>query len=163
MEQWLKADLAATKARCILAYWHHPRFFTPSRQAGVAKIDAVDRKMSPFWADLQAAGADIVLSGHRHVYERFARQDAEGNADPSGMRQFVVGTGGGPHDHFEGPTAPNSEIRKQDTYGVLQLTLHPDSYDWRFVSVAGDPFTDSGSDTCEPAPAAAPPAQPPPA
>jgi hypothetical protein len=148
MEQWLKTDLAATKAHCILAYWHHPRFFTPSRQAGVSKIDAVDRKMSPFWADLQAAGADIVLSGHRHVYERFARQDAEGNADPNGMRQFVVGTGGGPHDHFEGPTAPNSEIRQQDTYGVLQLTLHPDRYDWKFTSTAGDPFTDSGSDTC---------------
>ena len=148
MEQWLKDDLAATKAHCILAYWHHPRFFTPSRQAGVAKIDTLDRKMSPFWADLQAAGADIVLSGHRHVYERFVRQDAEGNADPKGMRQFVVGTGGGPHDHFEGPTAPNSEIRQQDTYGVLQLTLHPDSYDWKFMSTAGDPFTDSGSDTC---------------
>jgi len=148
MEQWLKADLAATKAHCILAYWHHPRFFTPSRAPGIAHMDTIDRKMSPFWADLQAAGADVVLSGHRHVYERFARQDAEGKADPTGMRQFVVGTGGGTHEHFEGPTAPNSEIRKQDTFGVLQLTLHPASYDWRFVSVAGDPFTDSGSDTC---------------
>jgi acid phosphatase type 7 len=160
MEQWLRADLAATRARCILAYWHHPRFFTPSRQEGVAKIDATDRKMAPFWADLQAAGADVVLSGHRHDYERFARQDSEGRADPSGMRQFVVGTGGGPHDHFEGPVAPNSEIRKQDTWGVLQLTLHPDSYDWRFAATAGDPFTDSGSDTCEPAP---PPSTTPPA
>ena len=110
--------------------------------------------MSPIWADLQAAGAELVLSGHRHDYERFARQDAEGNADPNGLRQFVVGTGGGPHDHFEGTTAPNSEIRQQDTFGVLQLTLHADSYDWRFVSVAGDPFTDSGSDTCGPAPTA---------
>jgi hypothetical protein len=80
------------------------------------------------------------------------------------MREFVVGTGGGTHEHFEGSTAPNSEIRKQDTFGVLQLTLHPDSYDWRFVPVAGDPFTDSGSDTCGPGPAASPaPAPPPPA
>ncbi|HEV7862424.1 MAG TPA: metallophosphoesterase [Acidimicrobiia bacterium] len=162
MEQWLKSDLAATSARCILAYWHHPRFFTPSRAPGVGKLVPTDRKMSAMWADLQAAGADVVLSGHRHVYERFARQDADGNADPTGMRSFVVGTGGGPFDFFEGAAAPNSEIRKQQTYGVLELTLHPDTYDWRFVASAGDPFTDSGSDTCGPAPAAAP-APPPPA
>jgi hypothetical protein len=160
MEQWLKADLAATRTQCIIAYWHHPRFFTPSRAPGIAKIDTQDRKMSTMWADLQAAGADIVLSGHRHVYERFAKQDSTGKADPGGMRQFVVGTGGGTHEHFEGAVAPNSEIRKQDTFGVLQLTLHPDSYDWRFLPVAGDAFTDSGSDTCGSAPAS--PASPPP-
>ena len=148
MEQWLRADLAATRAHCILAYWHHPRFFTPSRQPGVGKIVPSDRKMSPFWTDLQAAGADVVLSGHRHDYERFARQNSDGTADPAGLREFVVGTGGGPHDHFEGPVAPNSEIRQQDTYGVLQLTLHADSYDWRFTATAGDPFTDSGTDSC---------------
>jgi hypothetical protein len=114
----------------------------------VAKIETSDRKMSPFWADLQAAGADVVLNGHHHVYERFARQDSEGRADPAGMREFIVGTGGGPHHHFEGSVAPNSEIRQQGTWGVLQLTLHPDRYEWRFVATAGDPFTDSGSDTC---------------
>lgn len=153
MEQWLRADLAATSAPCILAFWHHPRFFTPSSD-GRSKVVPTDRKMSVMWADLQAAGADVVLSGHRHVYERFARQDADGKADPAGMRSFVVGTGGGPHDHFMGGPAPNSEIRQQDTFGVLQLTLHPTSFDWRFLSVAGDPFTDSGSDTCSAAPPA---------
>src|SRR5207302_3270113 len=117
--------LTATKARCILAYWHLTRFFTPSRQAGVDKIDAVDRKMSPFWADLQAAGADIVLSGHRHVYERFARQDAESNADSSGMRQFVVGAGGGPPHPLEGPRAPNRGVRKAVNYRAPQLTRPP--------------------------------------
>jgi hypothetical protein len=119
--------------------------------------------MMSFWVALMEAGADVVLGGHRHDYERFARQDAEGNAAPNGIRQFVVGTGGGPHDRFTGPTAPNSEIRKADTYGVLQLTLHGEGYDWRFVPVAGDPFTDSGSDTCDPAPAPPPSSPPPPA
>jgi 3',5'-cyclic AMP phosphodiesterase CpdA len=160
MEQWLREDLAANPARCILAFWHHPRFFTPSRQPGISKVDPTDKKMAAFWADLQAAGAELVLSGHRHVYERFARQDAEGNADPNGLRQFIVGTGGGPHDRFEGPVAPNSEIRRQDTFGVLQVTLHADSYDWRFVSADGDPFTDSGSDTCGPPPPAPAPSSP---
>jgi hypothetical protein len=162
MEQWLRKDLASTKAHCILAYWHHPRFFTPSRQPGLSHMDTSDRKMAPFWADLQAAGADIVLSGHRHVYERFAKQDSEGNADPNGIREFVVGTGGGIHEYFEGPVSPNSEIRKDDTYGVLRLTLHPDSYDWRFVPVAGDSFTDSGSDTCGAPASSTPPSSSPP-
>jgi hypothetical protein len=163
MEQWLRQDLAAHPSRCILALWHHPRFYSPSKQPTTSKLEPTDRKMISFWVALMEAGADVVLAGHRHVYERFARQDAEGNAAPNGIRQFVVGTGGGPHDRFTGPTAPNSEVRKADTYGVLQLTLHAGSYDWRFVPVAGDTFTDSGSDTCDPAPSPPPASPPPPA
>ncbi|MCA1842470.1 MAG: metallophosphoesterase [Actinobacteria bacterium] len=161
MEQWLRDDLAAHPARCVMAMWHHPRFFSPSRQPTTSKIEAVDKKMAAYWADLYAAGVDVVLNGHRHVYERFARQDPNAKADPNGVRQFVVGTGGGPHDRFEGPTAPNSEVRKEGTYGVLQMTLHPEGFDWRFVATAGDPFTDAGSDTCTAAPP--PPPSPPPA
>jgi hypothetical protein len=162
MEQWLRDDLAAHPANCILAVWHHPRFFSPSKQPTTSKLEAVDKKMQAFWADLYAAGVDVVVNGHRHVYERFARQNPDGAADPNGIRQFVVGTGGGPHDRFAGPVAPNSEIRKADTYGVLQMTLRPDGYDWRFVAVPGDPFADTGSDTSTPAPAPAPPPQSPP-
>jgi hypothetical protein len=164
MEQWLRQDLAANRSRCVLAYWHHPRFFTASRSPGGSKPPAADRKFIAMWTALMEGGADVVLSGHRHVYERFARQDATGNADPNGIRQFIVGTGGGVLDQFEGPTAPNSELRKAGTYGVLELTLHPDRYDWRFVAADGDPFTDSGSDSCgnlPPAPAAEQPAPPP--
>jgi hypothetical protein len=166
MEQWLRQDLAAHPNRCILAMWHHPRYYSPSKQPTTSKLEPTDRKMISFWVALMEAGADVVLGGHRHVYERFARQDAEGNATPAGIRQFVVGTGGGPHDRFTGPVAPNSEVRKAESYGVLQLTLHADSYDWRFVPVAGDTFTDSGSDTCDPGPApppSSPPPSPPPA
>jgi hypothetical protein len=161
MEQWLQQDLAAHPSQCILAMWHHPRFFSPSKQPTTSKLEPTDKKMAAFWADLHAAGADLVLSGHRHVYERFARQSPDGQADPNGIRQFVVGTGGGPHDRFTGPVAPNSEVRKADTYGVLQLTLHPQGYDWRFVAVAGDPFTDAGSDSCGAPPQAAPAGPPP--
>jgi hypothetical protein len=158
MEQWLREDLAAHRASCILAFWHHPRFYTPSKQPTTRKLEATDKKMAAFWVALIEAGADVVLNGHRHMYERFARQDNEGNANPNGIRQFVVGTGGGPHDRFAGAVAPNSEMRKAETWGVLQVTLRADSYDWRFVPVAGDTFTDSGTDACTPAPA--PPAPP---
>jgi hypothetical protein len=165
MEQWLRQDLAAHPSRCLLAVWHHPRFYSPSRQPG-ARLEATDKKMQAFWVALYEAGADVVLNGHRHTYERFARQNPDGNADPAGIRQFVVGTGGGPFDRYEGPVAANSEIRKPGTYGVLQLTLRADGFDWRFVPAAGETFTDSGSDTCGPAPAPpsapSPPSEPPP-
>ena len=157
MEQWLRADLAAHPSQCILAFWHHPRFFTPSRQPTTSRLEAVDKKMQPFWVALYEAGADVVLNGHRHIYERFARQNPDAQADPNGIRQFVVGTGGGPHDRFVGSVAANSEVRQAETYGVLHLTLRVDGYDWRFVPIAGETFADSGSDTC-----GSPPAPPPP-
>src|SRR5688500_7424695 len=158
MEQWLRQDLAATSAQCVLAFWHHPRFYTPSKQPTTAKLESTDRKMTAFWMALVEYGADVVVNGHRHTYERFARQDAQGTGDPNGVRQFVVGTGGGPFDRYEASAAPNSEIRQAGVHGVLQMTLRADGYDWRFVPVAGESFTDSGTDTCTPARQPAPPA-----
>ena len=153
---WLNDDLTAHPAPCILAYWHHPRFSSGSAGDNTT--------VNPFWKVLYDHNASVVLNGHDHDYERFAPQNPDGHADPGrGIREFIVGTGGGALGSLYG-AAPNSEVRKQDSFGVLQLTLHPDSYDWRFVPVAGDPFTDSGSDTCGPAPAASPaPAPAPPA
>jgi hypothetical protein len=105
-------------------------------------------------------GASLVLSGHDHDYERFAPQDPSGRFDRSrGIRQFIVGTGGATLGSFAG-VAPNSEVRNNRAYGVLQLTLRPDGYDWRFVATEGDSFTDAGSDTCRgtaPAATAPPP------
>ncbi len=97
---------------------------------------------------LYAAGADLVLSGHRHMYERFAQQNPDGIADPGrGIRQFVVGTGGTSLTSV-GSLIPNSEVANDNTHGVLKLILHPDRYDWEFIPVAGKTFTDSGSTLC---------------
>ena len=140
-EQWLRADLAAHPAACTLAYWHHPRF---SSGASTATTPA----WQPFWNALYDAGADVVLNGHDHDYERFAPQDPSGVADPArGIREFVVGTGGAEPLRF-GTTQPNSEVRNATRYGVLKLTLHAAGYDWQFVPVAGQTFTDAGSGTC---------------
>jgi len=147
MERWLKADLAATSKRCILAYWHHPRFFTPAIEPGASHLETSDTRMTAIWSDLQAAGADVVLSGHRHVYERFARQDSAGRADPSGMREFIVGTGGAIHESFKRKPAAHSEVRQEQTFGVLKLTLHATGYDWQFIPTTGG-FRDAGSETC---------------
>jgi hypothetical protein len=139
-EKWLRADLAASGARCIAAMWHHPRYSSAYSSSTRTKA---------FWQALQDYGADIVLSGHHHTYERFAPQDAGGRFDPGGMRQFVVGTGGRSLVSSFRSVQPNSEVRNSKTYGVLKLTLRPDAYDFEFVPVAGSSFRDSGSDSCD--------------
>jgi len=141
--QWLQADLTASPSTCTLAYWHAPLFSSGSHHGG-------DTTMRDFWQVLYGAGADVVLNGHEHNYERFGPQDPDGLADPGrGIREFVVGTGGGGLYAFGSPE-PNSEARNSDTYGVLELTLHPTSYDWEFIPIAGGTFTDSGSAACVP-------------
>jgi acid phosphatase type 7 len=147
-EQWLKADLAANSA-CTLAYWHHPLFSS----GGIGN----NASMQPIWRDLYAAGADVVLNGHDHNYERFSPQSPQGTADAAyGIREFVVGTGG-KSQLAMGTTKPNSEVRQNSTFGVLELTLHDNGYDWRFAPEAGRSYTDSGSAACHDAPAAAAP------
>jgi Calcineurin-like phosphoesterase len=139
-EQWLKADLAAHPAQCVLAYWHRPRFSSGAGHGSHPNFDA-------FWRDLYAAGAEVVLNGHDHNYERFAAQNPDAQGDPNGIREFVVGTGGAGLNGFNTPIA-NSEVRNSTTYGVIKLTLHPGRFDWQFVPVAGSTFTDSGSASC---------------
>jgi hypothetical protein len=139
-EQWLRADLAAHRSSCTLAYWHHPRFSSG--------YDGSNTFMQPIFKDLYAEGADVVLSGHSHDYERFAPQDPNGRLDQAkGIRQFVVGTGGAFFTGLSTPK-PNSEVRQNRTYGVLRLALHATSYEWRFQSEGGKTFTDSGSALC---------------
>jgi hypothetical protein len=136
--QWLQADLAANPRACILAIHHEPLF---SSKGG-------DEDLRDLWVPLYNAGADIVLSGHRHMYERFAQLDPDGLPDPGrGIRQFVVGTGG---SSLTSPAsaAPNSQISNYTAHGVLKFTLHPTSYDWEFIPIAGQTFTDAGSASC---------------
>src|SRR5947209_4320879 len=121
-EQWLGADLAAHPARCTLAYWHHPRF--SSGEHGPTT------EMSDIWQLLYDRGAEVVLSGHDHEYERFAPQDGLGNPDAArGVRQFVVGTGGGELRQIVA-RARNSEFVRTSTYGVIRLELYSDRYAW---------------------------------
>ncbi len=141
--KWLKQDLGKSGAHCTLAYFHKPLF-----SSGVEHGN--DPTVKPLWEALYAAGAEIVINGHDHHYERFAPQDPNGQADSQhGIREFVVGTGGKSTHRTLSPTPqPNSEARNADTFGVLKLTLHSGSYDWKFVPQAGKAFTDSGSGTC---------------
>lgn len=140
-ERWLRADLASSSATCTLAFWHHPRWSSGT-------VHGNHDEVAPFWNALYQAGADVVLVGHEHNYERFAPQDADGDLDlQRGVREFVVGTGGKNHYGF-GALEENSEVGNADTFGVLFLTLHPTGYDWDFVPEAGGSFTDSGTGDC---------------
>jgi hypothetical protein len=140
-EKWLRADLAAHLASCTLAYWHKPLFSSGGAHGN-------DLEVAPLWQALYDAGADVVIGGHDHNYERFAPQNPQGETDPvHGIREFVVGTGGKNLRPF-GATKPNSEVRNNEAFGVLKLTLHPTGYDWDFVAQAGRGFTDSGSTQC---------------
>jgi len=105
--------------------------------------------MQPFWEDLYNAGADLILNAHAHNYERFAPQDPSGNLDVArGIVEIIVGTGGIGHFAFNATPAPNSLVRNSTTFGVLKLTLHATNYDWEFIPVAGQTFTDSGTQAC---------------
>jgi acid phosphatase type 7 len=138
---WLAQDLAATTKRCIIAYWHYPRFSSSSNHGS-------DPTMNDFWIPLYAKGATIVISGHDHTYERFSPQTPSGASDPTrGIREFVVGTGGASSYGF-GSALPNSDVRNSGTDGVLKLTLSDGSYTWEFIPVSGSSFKDSGSGTC---------------
>jgi hypothetical protein len=140
--RWLQQDLAKHPTTCTLAYFHRPLF-----SSGLAH--GRDPELKPLWDILYQGGADVIINGHDHDYERFAPQDPEGKADlQHGIREFVVGTGGKNTHRILGLAQLNSEVRQADTYGVLKLTLHTESYDWEFVPEAGKKFTDSGTGKC---------------
>jgi acid phosphatase type 7 len=140
MITWLKNDLADNPNRCTLAYFHKPLF-----SSGYSRGNPV---VKPLWDVLYAARADVVVSGHDHVYERFARQTPGGVLNTSrGIREFVVGTGGAELGGFN-YTARHSQVRNANTRGVLKLRLKSGEYSWKFVPVAGKTFTDSGTTSC---------------
>jgi PKD repeat protein len=128
-ETWLRSDLASNTQPCLLAYWHHPLSYAPAEH--------------DIWQDLYDARADLVLVGHHHGYDPPVAHDASGAPDPAGPREVVVGTGGA----------------DGGVYGVLKLTLHASSFEWRFV---GTGATDSGSAVCHGRVLPPPPPPPPP-
>lgn len=140
-EAWLARDLAQHRNSCVLAYWHQPRF-----SSGLHGDNAA---YAAWWDDLYRAGADVVLNGHDHDYERFAPQTPSAVPDDAhGLREFVVGTGG-EHEYAFHTIRANSQARIDHVFGVLQLTLRPDGYSWGFVSAGpGHPVMDSGSGSC---------------
>jgi hypothetical protein len=122
--RWLQADLASNSRLCTLAYWHHPRFTHPAGHRD-------DARTRYFWNALYATHADLVLTGHNHVFERFGPLHPTGRlgAGGAGVRSFTVGTGGNSLYRFSTPPRSISRYRDDRHYGVVHLTLSPTS--WR--------------------------------
>ena len=139
-EKWLLADLAAHPSLCTLVYWHEPRW--SSGEHGDAS------QMTTIWADLVAAHVDVVLTGHNHDYERFVPLDAKGVPNPAGTTEFVVGTGGKNHYGFTAAPLTGEVVRNDKSFGVIQMSLGPTGYSWKFVPAPTYTFTDSGSASC---------------
>ena len=138
-EQWLRADLAASSASCTFAYWHHPRFSSGTHGS--------DPRMAAIWQALYDYGADVVLSGHDHNYQRFAPQTADGAADAQGRASSSWAQEVGVNI----PPGRRSRTRKHRVRTRLACSSsrsHPTSYEWQFVPETGGTFSDSGSATC---------------
>jgi PKD repeat protein len=142
-DQWLAADLAANPKPCVLAMWHQPRFTSSNEPGGLGRVTR-----QSLWQRLYDAGAEIVLNGQEHHYERMRPMTPDGTPDDArGIRQFNVGTGG---ESVALPTVaihPQSEILAAE-FGVLTLTLASGGYAWEFIPVPGSTFSDSGLATC---------------
>jgi len=142
MFRWLRRDLAAhpnAEYPCTLAYWHHP-LFSFSTESGPSPA------VRPLWRVLSRAGVDVVLNGHSHNYQRWAPQTPGGHASSTGIREFVVGTGGASHYAFQdGPWPENLVAGQTDAFGVLRLALKAEGYRWQWVSARGQPAFDDTS------------------
>lgn len=138
--RWLKRDLRNKPRECVMAVWHRPLFSTGEHGDSV--------RMRKVFAALYDAGAELVVNGHDHGYQRFKPIDSLGVEDAAnGIREIVVATGGAAL--YEFPTDSDLIATRDNTsHGVLKLTLATDSYSWEFVPAAGDTFTDTGSASC---------------
>jgi acid phosphatase type 7 len=133
---WLRADLHTHRGKPTLAFFHKPRFSSGTHGS--------DRQQRHLWQTLCEFRTEIVLNGHEHHYERFTPQDGQGRAAAGGTRQFIVGTGGKELREVASQHETNSALVRDDTFGVLKLTLRPDSYDWQFLPIEGATFDDRG-------------------
>ncbi|MBN1654308.1 MAG: metallophosphoesterase [Deltaproteobacteria bacterium] len=139
-EMWLRQDLAASDKACTLAFGHHPRY-SSGKHGDTSAI-------KPLWQALIDHGAEIVLAGHDHAYQRYWPMDAEGNLSATGLTEFVVGTGGSSLRSFPNPQPCTCAIRQNTSFGVLRLTLKAKSFEWEFIPVEAGSFSDSGRAYC---------------
>ncbi|MVO86980.1 alkaline phosphatase [Streptomyces sp. p1417] len=136
---WLKKDLAANDKKCVAAYWHHPLY-----SSGEHGNNPVGK---PVWKILDEAGAELVLGGHDHHYERFAPQDANGKADSDGMVELLAGTGGANPYKIE-EVQRNSQKRITNTFGVVKLDFTDNGYSWKLIGTDGSTKDSSPSYSC---------------
>lgn len=140
--EWLDSLLKSTSFDCRLVMWHEPRFTSSANYSGIPQL-------GDFYGRIHGSGGDIVIAGNSHHYERLGPLAPNGDPDDGGMMNFTVGVGGRFLSGFGDPR-PGSQVRSDEHFGALRLTLRPDGYDWEFINVPSNPseLVDSGSASC---------------
>ena len=138
--QWLRNKLAASTAPWKIVYLHHPPY--SSRTS---------------WSNLQwpfaAWGADAVLSGHAHVYERVMKD---------GIPFITNGLGGDSTGSFTTAIA-GSVVRFGEDYGAMRITANANALTFEFITRRGvviDTFTMGQQTSPTPTPTPTPTATP---
>ncbi len=114
---WLQNQLAASTAPWQLVYMHHPPYSS----------GAVHGSTSDLQWPYQAWGADVVLAGHDHTYERILQD---------GMPYFINGLGGKSIYAF-GTPAPGSQVRYNDDYGAMLVEASATQIVFQFIARTG--------------------------
>lgn len=140
---WLNGELAADKNKCSLAMWHHPVFTSGEHR----ELSSTTRGRN-FWKILQQNHVDVILNGHDHNYERFAKQSVDNKLDPNGIREIVSGAGGATHYPLLPLGPKNSEKGVQNRFGYTKMKLYKTHYTWQFIAADNGEVLDSGSDDC---------------
>ncbi len=150
---WLQNDLTSHPAQCTLSYMHHPLYATGT--------GGLEPRVKPLWQILYDNGAEVILNGHDHRYERLARIDPNDNPDSTyGIRPLIAGTGGDPGSGTTDTNESNSQVKIFGKAGILRMDLSDTSYSWKFVAVDGTDYgtvMDSGTESCHGAPAVSAP------
>lgn len=135
---FIRTAMQQGPTRCTMAVMHHP--FDSS------SVNGPTPSLRDMWELLYNLGADLVINGHDHVYERFTPVDSSQRRDEvKGIRQFTIGTGGAPL-YNKMRNSANSELFLS-TYGMMRLKLDPALYEWTFMDMNGNTL-DRGLNVC---------------
>jgi len=138
---WLKKSLTKHDAFCSLAVFHTP-LYSSGRHGNEPYV-------RPLVKLLYKSGAEVIVNGHEHDYERFAPARPDGTIDrKKGVQQIIAGTGGAPLRPKGANAVAHSRVFSSEAWGVLRLGLGKRSYTWKFLPVAGETFTDKGERKC---------------
>jgi len=135
---FVRTTMQQAPTRCTMALMHHPY--------DSSGLNGPTPSLRDVWELMYNLGADVVIAGHDHLYERHAPVNTDQRRDDAkGIRQFTVGTGGAPL-YNKVRNALNSEFLASN-FGMLRLKLDPALYSWEFMDMNGN-VLDRGLNVC---------------
>lgn len=114
--KWLQAQLKASTTLWQVIYFHHP----PYSSATHGSYPAMQWPFASW-------GADVVVSGHDHTYERISAND---------ITYIVNGLGGRSIYAFNDPVS-GSQARYNGDYGAMIVEADKTSMRFKFINLSG--------------------------